>query len=93
MVSALEFALAALADIRADHEAIDVLGIDALRMTARRPAAEGHSIAAHNDLAGVDTSEIGMKSTTPAALRQKPSTCARVRASRCLIMVHGANVG
>ena len=32
----LEFALAELADIGADHEAIDVLGVDAFRMAARR---------------------------------------------------------
>jgi hypothetical protein len=33
---ALEFAFAEIADIRADHEGEDVLGIDALGMSARR---------------------------------------------------------
>src|SRR5262249_43114937 len=40
---ALEFALAALADIRADHEAVDVFGVDAFfrpRERLQQPKAE-----------------------------------------------------
>ena len=40
---ALEFAFAEFADVGADHEAIDVLGVDAL--LARRPAASWQGTA------------------------------------------------
>ena len=46
-------------------------------------SSQRQSTAAHNDFAGVEARK-GMESTTPAALRQKPSTCL---ASRVLMFV------